>query len=292
MYNQPQNCPSETCPTNNPLQPQITDWFKKYGYYKPKHNHQPIPRYQCKVCGKTFSTSTTKYTYQQKKPNINQQLFKMLVSGVSLRRCSKILEVKYDTVLARFDELAKQAEELHYEHLKKIKTSFVMVDELETYIQTQLKPLSVALAVRIKTGEVLGFSVAKMPCHGKLATLSRQLYSWTTDERQIKFEAMLKTISQSVNVDATFKSDSKTAYPNWIKNVLPKSKLHQVIVQKNVRGQPKVYDELFSINNLFAKMRNDMARLGRKTWVTTKKIEGLERHLWLYVAWNNGYKLK
>lgn len=39
-------------------------------------------------------------------------------------------------------------------------------------------------------------------------------------------------------------------------------------------------------------MRNDLARLGRKTWTTTKSLKGLEDHLWLWVAWTNGHLLK
>lgn len=289
MYSQPESCPSTTCSNHNPIG---NDWYKKSGYYKPKHNHQPVPRYQCKGCGKTFSTSTTKYTYQQKKPSINKELFKLLVSGVSLRRCANILEVSYDTIMKRFESLAEQAKELHFEHLKTINTSFVMVDELETYLETKIKPLSVAVAIRIKTGEVLGFSVAKIPSKGRLATIGRIKYSWTLDERSVKFQSMLSTISHSIHPNATFKSDGQKSYPTWITNIIPKAQLQQVIVQKAVRGQPKPFDDLFAINNLFAKMRNDMARLGRKSWVTTKTIEGLERHLWLYTAWINGYKLK
>ncbi|WP_146120196.1 hypothetical protein [Paraburkholderia sp. BL21I4N1] len=52
------------------------------------------------------------------------------------------------------------------------------------------------------------------------------------------------------------------------------------------------FDPLFAINHTFAKMRNDLARLGRKTWTTSKTIDGLRDHLWLWVAWKNGYDLR
>jgi hypothetical protein len=42
---------------------------------------------------------------------------------------------------------------------------------------------------------------------------------------------------------------------------------------------------LFSINVLHAKMRQDLPRLRRETWSTSKTISGLEQHLWLYIAW-------
>ena len=50
-------------------------------------------------------------------------------------------------------------------------------------------------------------------------------------------------------------------------------------------------DPLFALNVTAAKLRNDLSRLGRKTWVTTKKLERLDAHLALYLAWNNGYRL-
>ena len=75
-------CPNKECSYNtNP----IKDWFVKIGYYKPKNTNQKTPRYKCKSCGKSFSTHTNKSTAWQKKPEINKMLFKLLVSGVSLR---------------------------------------------------------------------------------------------------------------------------------------------------------------------------------------------------------------
>ena len=91
MFLQPKVCPNVDC--SNHQEP-VKNWFKKIGYYKSKHNHQPVPRYKCKTCGKSFSTSIEKDTYRQHKPEVNQELFKLLVSGVSLRRCSQILDIQ------------------------------------------------------------------------------------------------------------------------------------------------------------------------------------------------------
>lgn len=82
---------------------------------------------------------TNKSTAWQKKPEINKMLFKLLVSGVSLRRASQILDVEYNTIVKHFGYLAKQCQELHKEHLKTIKTSFVMVDEMETFLHARPK---------------------------------------------------------------------------------------------------------------------------------------------------------
>lgn len=279
-------CKNHTKPPNN--------WYVKIGYYKPKNTQQKTPRYRCKGCGKTFSTHTDNPTTNQKKPEINQLLFKLLVSGVSLRRSSQILGVKYDTVVRHFNYLADQIKLQHKAHLKTIATSFVQVDELETFIHARAKALSVPMIVRVKTGEILGFAVAKMPSKGMLAEIGKKKYNWIVDERSIKFQSMLMDVRHCLKEGATFKCDKNASYPKWIRNQVPHAQMEQTepIKKGQKKDGEKDYDELFAINNTFARMRHDMNRLARKTWSTTKAIHGLENHIWLYVAWNNKYKIK
>ncbi len=269
-------------------------WYVKTGYYKPKGSGQRTARYKCKACGKTFSSNTHRPTAYQKKRSINPRLFELLVSGVSLRRAAELLEVQYNTVLLHFDYLAEAAKTHHVKFLRTIETEFVQVDELETFIHARPKCVSVAMAVRVKTGQILGFNIARMPAKGKLAAIGTSLYDWTTDERAAKFQEMLSTFVGCLKPSITFKTDSNTNYPKWIAAVVPHAKLER-IKGKNKKqpiGNPKEYDEMFAINNTFARMRHDMNRLARKTWSTSKAIHGLEKHLWLYLAWNNKYPMK
>ena len=285
-------CPNEQC--ENHTKP-TKDWYVKIGYYKPKNTGKPTPRYKCKLCGKSFSTHTNKPQVGQHNTSMNEELFKLLVSGVSLRRASELLDVAYNTVLARFDYLAEQCKAKHKEHLKTIQTTFVQVDEMETYLHARAKPLSVPMVVRVKTGEILGFSVAKMPARGTLTEIGVKKYAWTTDDRHIKFQSMLIDIKHCFKDGATFKCDAHTSYRKWITNILPTAQLEQLSQSKKKevkRDGDKEFDQLFAINNTFARMRHDMNRLSRKTWSTTKAIHGLENHIWLYIAWNNKYKIK
>ena len=180
--------------------------------------------------------------------------------------------------------------------LQTVQTGFVQVDELETFIHARPKALSVPMVVRVKTGEILGFNVARMPAKGLLADIGKSLYQWTVEERSAKFQSMLQDIACSLKPNVTFKCDSNTSYPKWIHNIVPNAGIEQIVAGKSGKKKPKsetkAFDELVSINNTFARMRHDMNRLARKTWSTTKSIRGLEAHIWLYVAWNNGYRVK
>ena len=279
-------CPSKKCP--NHKKP-IGNWYVKIGYYTSKSTKQTIQRYRCKSCDKSFSDNTNQPTANHKQPELNQLIFPLLVSGVSLRRTGLILGVRYDTVVYHFNNLAKQAKAAHVEHLKTLKTSVVMIDELETFIHARPKCVSVPMVVRVKTGEILGFSVARMSSKGKLAEIGKTKYSWTVNERKQKFQTMLRKLRGNFKPVITIKSDGCPSYGSWILEIVKRANHIKIISgTKKSKGS---HDPLFSINNAFAKMRHDMNRLGRETWSTTKSIEGLENHLWLYVAWNNGYQL-
>jgi hypothetical protein len=50
-------------------------------------------------------------------------------------------------------------------------------------------------------------------------------------------------------------------------------------------------DAMFDLDYAAAKIRINMSRMARRTWVTTKAEWALQTHLDLYIAWNNGYPI-
>ena len=198
------------------------------------------------------------------------------------------------TVDKRLKYLADQSAKAHDEAIaeKKFETSCVQVDEMETYEHTRCKPLFIAMAVRHKTGEILGMEVAKMPVKGLLAKVGKTKYKWTSDERERAFKKLMRRISPCIKPTITFKSDSHKRYTGWITDIFPHAMHEKHKRVKTPKGSPKPFDPLFKVNNTCAKMRNDIARLARKKWVTTKSEGSLQNHLWLYIAWTNGYQVK
>lgn len=295
--------PNEACVnhTNPPV-----SFYRKRGYRKPKHNHQPVPIYQCKSCDRYFSATQAKPIRRQHRPDLNQRIFEFAVSGASMRRITTVLGCSKRTVQRKVVHLAKQAKLAHSQHLATIKTAYVMMDELETFIHARYKQVSVPVVVRVKTGEILAFAVCRTPSTMKLGGAGTDPLppggtAWVANDRPKLVPAVLKSAKPCLKDVATIATDGDASYPGWIKKALPGVR-HQIHhspketslgrAKKKANGEPREYDPLFSINVLHAKMRNDLARLGRKTWTTTKSIKGLENHLWLYVAWTNGYGLK
>ena len=116
------NCPNPKC-----------DSFAiiKKGYYKTKHNHQPVPKYFCKSCKTHFTSKTGTETFGQHKPEVNGEAYKLLASGVTLRRSAKILGVTKKTIERKFRMLSAKAKALHSEYLKTFNTADVHFDEME-----------------------------------------------------------------------------------------------------------------------------------------------------------------
>lgn len=282
MRNPRPTCPNTACAYH--ARPPA-DFYRKRGYYRPKHNHQPVPRYECRGCGRLFSATRMKPIRQHHRPDLNQQIFKMAVSGVSMRRMQKLLDCSRTTIARKIDHLAQQARIHHAKWMATLQTAYVMGDELETFLHARWKQLSVPLVLRVKTGEVLAFAVARQP--SKMAK-GIQFNRWVIDDRPQAIRQVLQTIAPCLKPGSTIATDKHSSYPKWIRQNLPGVK-HQPV--KSPVGNID-YDPLFVINVAFAKMRNDLARLGRKTWTTTKSLKGLEDHLWLWVAWTNGYRLR
>lgn len=282
----------------------------KKGYFKTSaNNYQPIPRYLCKKCGKWFSASTFKATCWQKKPWINKLLFHELCSGVTMSRAAKILEVNQKTVNRRFFWLARQAKTAHTAYLRAKRASVLQCqfDEMETYEHTKLKPLSIALAVAADGGKIIDAKVAEMRAKGRTARRSVQKYGLRKDLRVLACRNVIRNVAKVAAGRLQIACDRKRDYPALIHEILPEAVLTQYLSRKSTKlldiaedNLPrheedealsrKAFDPLFMLNHRCAKLRADISRLFRRTWSTTKKKFRLQMHLYLYIAYHNGYQ--
>jgi spermidine synthase len=109
---------------------------------------------------------------------------------------------------------------------------------------------------------------------------------WTKNNRPKMLAGVFREAARHMKPDGVITTDGSTAYPRLIAQHMPGVK-HL----KHVVNTGSTHDPLFAINHVFATMRQDMSRLFRSTWSHSKDITALRAHLWLYVAWRNGYDL-
>jgi transposase-like protein len=283
-------CPSKVCANH---EKPAAGFFVKRGYYKTKWNGQPVPRYRCRDCGRYFSSHSLKETFGQHRPDLNRMVLRLYASGISQRRMAIVLGVNLKTIVRKFRFLGKLARKEHERRIAsgEFKTRHVQFDEMETFEHTRMKPVSVALAVRVKTGEILAVECAPMAYKGPLAAQARDKYGPREDQTGVAIKKALVTVGLCSALGLALTTDADPRYLNQVRQELP-SATHRSIKRRFAKKDRRnAEDHLFTLNYTAAKIRNDLSRMGRKTWVTTKKIACLQAHLDLYVAFNNGYSL-
>lgn len=272
--------------------------FKKKGTYYRKASRTYIPRYFCFDCKKHFSTRTLSKTFRQKRPDLNQLILNSLTSGTSMRKTAFNLKCSYLTVYRKFLWLSQLSYEAHQR--QKFSVQEVQIDEMESIEHTKLKPLTIAMAVSEKY-HILGIKVGTIPAKGHLAKISAKKYGLRENESTKVMSEMLKDLNISLkNQRFFFKSDAKPSYRNSVQKIFPKT-YHQTFIAsenkekrrelKYTSEEKRIFDPLFAINQRIAKFRDHVKRLTRRSWCTTKLKENLEKHLYLYIAINNGYQI-
>jgi transposase-like protein len=266
-----------------------TDIVKR-GFYIRASDGLKIQRFNCRNCGRDFSTQTSSFDYRLRKRRINQSVFRMLAKGMSQKGCAHVLAVDPQTIarrITRFGICAKK-------HLRSFTStvSEVVFDEMETFEHTKLKPLTIPLAVEKRTRRILFVDVGKIAAKGHLAQISKKKYGFRKCERKKALNRLFRHLKRISCPHATFFSDESHHYPNQIRRYFKQVKHMTFKGRKSaIIGQGEMkkggFDPLFCLNQTAAMIRDNIKRLTRRTWCTTKKIERLLDLLHIYSFYHN-----
>ena len=286
------------CPNKNCDSYKKRDFLIRDGHYFRRSDSRKISRFKCKKCGKRFSNATFSLAKNQKKRRINHLLFQLLSSGNSMRRCAKILNVNPKTITHRLPYLAEVCRRKNQIDLKKTyqkkKVTHAQFDDLLTTEHTKMKPLSVSLMVDSNTRMILGVEVSRIPAFGLLAEKSRKKYGYRKSGHMKALNRLFTKLTPFLLPELEIKSDEHHAYAPVVRNFLPKSNHIQFKGGRGcIVGQGELkqlrYDPLFALNHTCAMLRDNIARLVRKTWSTTKKPQRLLDHLEIYRCYHNRF---
>lgn len=283
------NCPNLKCKNN-----QLKCYFPKDGKYFRPSDSKTIQRFKCTECGKRFSMATHHASFGQNKRRKNNDVAKLLSSGVSMRRIAIILNIHQVTVARKLKFLARQSRRKNKRLLqsRKEKSKRAQMDDLITIEHTKLKPLSVTVVADSRTRHILAVKVSQMPSFGLLAKLSRKKYGHRNDHRQKGINAALMEIKPYVAVDFEITTDEHKLYPTTIHKYFPRATHQRFKGEKGsayAQGELKKtnYDKLFVINHTLAMLRANINRLVRKTWCSTKRPDRLKDHLDIFTFYYN-----
>ena len=172
------------------------------------------------------------------------------------------------------------------------KVSEVVFDEMESFEHTKLKPLTIPIAVEKKSRKILALNVGKIAAKGHLASLGKRKYGLRKCERKSLLNKLFKDLKSCTLRQAVFISDESPHYPNVLRRHF-KDGIHQTFKGRRaaVVGQGEMkrggFDPLFTLNQTAAMIRDNVKRMTRKTWCTTKTIARLDDLLHIYAFYHN-----
>jgi hypothetical protein len=194
-------------------------------------------------------------------------------------------------------KLSKQKHQYFLKTLTKQDLASLQFDDLLTSHHTKLKPVSVSTVITKPSRKILSVAVSVIPAFGLLAKISREKYGERKSELLEKLNAMFEDLALTLPIEGEIDTDKHKTYPKVIKKHLPKWTHNQYKSDPaTVAGQGELKnnstDPLFYINHTLAMMRANINRLVRRTWNTTKNLNRLEDHLWIYIGFHNEYLTK
>lgn len=266
----------------------------RHGRFRRASDSRLVERWRCRTCKKTFSQATGDPSYRQKKRQKNKAVFELLASGVSMRRTARLLRVSRHTVARRLRHLGERARDQLQMETAFHRTAAMQFDDMETFEHTKYKPLSITLAVEEGSRRILGFRVARMASKGVLSEKAKAKYGPRPDERTSMRRDLFEELGRVVTDGASIRSDSNPYYPADVKRFFPRAK-HLTCLGKRgaVTGQGELkkigFDPLFSLNHTCAMNRDNVKRLARKTWCTTKDRDRLADLLAIYAVYHNAH---
>lgn len=270
--------------------------FVKSGFYIRKSDKKMIQRYKCKICKNRFSAQTNRIDYRHRKRAINQTVFRLLSKGMSQRGCAFTLGVQPSTIASRVERFGKVAKQnLENYRKQRAKCEIIIFDEMESFEHSKCKPTTMPIAVEEGSRIILALGVGKIAAKGHLSKIAKKKYGYRKCERDKKLTILMEDLKQCCKNDVLIKTDQSNHYPRKVNFHFPEA-IHKTFKGRRgcVVGQGELkrggFDPIFSLNHTCAMFRDNLKRLSRKTWCTTKKIDRLENLLYLY-AWFHNLKI-
>ncbi len=289
----PPRCPNQVCEMF--ARPEDGFWTRR-GSYWPKCRSEPVPRFRCRRCRKSFSRQTFRADYRDHRPDVNRELFLLLVSGVGLRQCSRVLGITRRCIELKARKIAHHLHRLNRNLRGPMPSrATFQLDELETYEgRRNTRPLTMPILIERNSRFLLWAGRAPIRPRGKMT--NKRLEAMARDEarfgpRRDRSRAVLRLAFRELHKwtrqrpRVLLETDEKSLYPALARKVLGKDRLeHSTVNSKLVRD---TFNPLFPINNSEAIFRDLTGRLRRESWLVSKQRRYLNGQLMMLMTWRN-----
>ena len=139
---------------------------------------------------------------------------------------------------------------------------------------------------------IIGFGVAPIPASGLIAKRSVEKYGKRADKSGAMRRKLLAEVAPYLAPTVLIESDEHARYSAEIKRACPHSSHRQYpSIQGSLTGQGELkrtrFDPLFAIDHTLGMLRDNIKRLTRRNWCTTKRAEVLADILAIYIHYHN-----
>ena len=289
----PPRCPHRTCRQHKKPD---RDFYVCFGTYHPKCRPQPVQRYRCNTCRRTFSRQTFRADYRDRRPDLNQQLFLYMGTGIGLRQTARNLGLSLRATEQKFRKIARHLRRLNLNLRGQLSPGAILqFDELETFeSRRNTRPLSVPILIERETRYIVWAEAAPIRPRGKM-TKARKRAIREEEHRfgprkDLSARSVRRTLTRGAELAqglpfVLFQSDEKSTYPRLAREAFGVSRvLH---VRTNSKVARMSWNPLFPINHTEAMARDSMSRLRRESWLASKKRRYLDLALQMWMAYRN-----
>jgi hypothetical protein len=284
-------CPNERC--KNHSVPSFD--FTKDGFYLRKTGKKDrVQRYRCKSCGKRFHGTYGRLTYRQRKPEINKPFVEVYLSGVSLRRTAHILKVNRKTLARRILTQGAMARKSHEDRLLKsddFKGRNYSFDDMITKVGSKYFPVSLSIAVNEDTGKIVDIKVSRINAYGYPARNSSKVPGLTKVPTDLHNQEMINVLSAikiaSKGTKFFLHTDKANNIVSTGRIALGKNFVHKPVKAPKKGEQRAGFSAMFWLNHVCARIRADLARMGRSSWCFSRSMDSLQSHLDMFMEFFN-----
>ena len=286
----PPRCPNRACPAHR--SPGAKFWVRA-GRYQPQCRSVAIPRFRCKICRKGFSYQTFRIDYCDRRPHDNAHVMRHLVSGVSIRQVGRLLDLDCHSVQSKARKIARHLRLLNRSLVSRIPAGRVIgLDEMETFEQRSIQPVTVPMLVDDESKLVLSVGVAPIRSTAKKGTRrqkSIERFEARHGKRDDRGRQAVRRIFGRLQrllggKCATIVTDMKSSYATEVQRRFGTDVVHETV---HSRAPRTTSNPLFSINLTEAMMRDNNGRLRRRSWLVTKRRRALRQQLEMFAAYRN-----
>ena len=297
---EPPFCPYKAC--SHHVRPPAGPWWSHDGFHDTKCFGK-VQRFRCDACGRSFSTQTFSLDYYAKRRIDYRRLERLGASSVSVRALGRDLGCSPDSVLNRFDRLARQAIACHARLRPRARRhEDVSIDGFVSFDRSQYFPNNITISVARDSRYVLSFTHATLRRSGSMREEQKKrrdlLYEGVAFERKALersftelLDGLARERSPGPGSPLVIATDEKLEYRRaFLRHRLFRGQDggHRAVHLRMSSKLPRTFwNPIFPSNYLDREIRKDQAAHRREsTCFARSAANGLSR-MASYVAWRN-----